>query len=490
VSALVRAVAAALAAAMVLAPAATARAAPVQGFVRAEGNRLVLDGRRYVAKGVMPRLLDLSGKTAFYDNDGGGEVLAPYRFWRDFDTAKAEVEAAFKFYRCTLGANTVRLLTPNPSTLRADITHHAMQPWFLADGAINPVYRDRLVALLDLAARRGIRVQLVLIADVKATEWECQDLLGAWGPCRATQREHGVAAAAAQAKERGAATVRFIRPGTPRDEFFKTYLRSLVPALRDHPAVFAYEIGNENLLNWQLNGARASGNEWFQNQVGSFLRRTVMELRALDKNHLIGTGEVGYYPSDVKWAPLAGEFGRLEDIDKLNDSRPYTLEEVVDFVGAHLYSYISGDLAQTERLVRKVAARTRKPLVPGELNYYDDYRNADLRAMPTPNARRKAFYEMAAKLVDEGVLSGLILFDPIPSIAAAPDAWKPAEPTINGTPTKALAVGSRMLLNMDTRSWIFGYDASQPFKLVPFPEAKFFAELWKDEKETAEFCAQ
>ena len=43
-------------------------------------------------------------------------------------------------------------------------------------------------------------------------------------------------------------------------------------------------------------------------------------------------------------------------------------------------------------------------------------------------------------------------------------------------------------MTLDTRSWIFSFDAAQPFALAPLPEAQYFADLWKDPKDTAEFC--
>ncbi len=455
-------------------------------FVRAQGRQLMLGDTPYLVRGIMPTAFDLNGVKNFYDVGQGVEMLTMVRWLRDFDEMEPEIDAAFGFFAREMGVNTIRVITPFSWQLESDIQYHNVLPWFESNGAINPYYRERLIRLLDIAFRHGIRIQFSLIGDAKKGEWEC-NIEGAWQRCYDVgvtwETIHQFIAT------NGSGSLRFIRPDSAKEQFYYTYLESLVPYLKDHPGVFAYEIGNENLLHTYINGPERDG-AWYTDQIGSFLHRMITKTRQLDQgHHLIGSGESGFYAknfwlSEMEWAPMSLEFGVINDIDNLDPNYDtYHLADLVDFIGTHAYNgMITGDHTTMDQVVRSVpGAYTNKPIVFGEFNAYDNvYDNS--RPYPASNLALTQYFSVAQNLMQDGIISGFFIFDPIPAVMAPREAWQPSD-TIqwNGALHKGLIIGSRKMIGfvLPTASWLFSYGSGQPFNLQLLPHAQALIQYWK-----------
>ena len=179
-------------------------------FVTAQSGKFKVGNKEFFAKGVNY----MGGRfLSSYTSDGTYEVWSPWEFLHTFNPQGIEQELAF--LKTHIGINTIRILTPSVADWANPVTYNGWEPWFLSDGAINPLYLARLQTLLTIARKYGIRIHLELLHSVK--------LEG------------------------------LISPGSPQETFYKTYLASLVPALKNDPTLLSYEVTNENLLDASTN---------------------------------------------------------------------------------------------------------------------------------------------------------------------------------------------------------------------------------------------
>lgn len=374
---------------------------PVEGFVKVSGKNLMVNGQVYRFKGANY----LGGRyiNPFIKDDKGFEHYNLEQIFHDFN--EAEIEKELQFLKNALGVNTIRQLTPSKDSFRQFVKWHFWDPWFMLDGSINPIYRDRLVRLIDIAGRNGIRVELELfhnIGSAGSSEWKCKEN-EAWGLCTKPLETYV------------AENVRFVAPGSPGEQFYLTYLRSLIPVLKDHPAILAYEVGNENLLYSPINYWQHS---YFEERMLSFIKRMITEIRVLDQNHLITTGEVvpppgGQYATAWHWP--APEFALISDVDNLNGGQPYSLYSLVDYISPHFYLKAN----EVDAAASLIKGKSAKPVAMSEFGYLSD----DLMR-PPPGDLQVQYFQAIGAAIKTYRLSGAFVWDPLPIVDLKPGTYR------------------------------------------------------------------
>lgn len=397
-------------------------------FVQVRGKQLMLGGVRYRVKGA-----NYAGgryiKSYVKDADGI-ELVHRYHLFHHFDEQAIDKELAF--HRDQLDVNTIRFLTPCRAAFDPFVRYHGWEPWFLADGAINPHYLARLRELLELAGKHGLKVQLVVMHEVPNREWRDGEL---------------------------------IPPGSDEEAFYRTYLQSLIPGLRDNASILAYEIANENLVKSPDNYWKKTG---YEAKVLSFLKRMADEIRRLDANHLITSGEVitpYVAPYNTAWHWPTPELAVLEDIHDLSGGEPFSLYSAVDYLSPHYYAD-----ADSVPVLKEIADRSAKPVVLGEFGF----RNPDGSSLDEATlAKRPGYYRAVIAALKKFELSGAQLWDPMPLLPLKPgtytkrpgDYWKSYPEFVITTPE-----GTRTLRWYDDTWDLFTYN------LQPLPGAMVFRE--------------
>ncbi len=320
-------------------------------FIGVRGDRLILDGNEYAIKGA-----NYLGGRYIQEYIKDYTWFEHYNIWQifhNFDTQKIEEELQWLKY--FLGVNTIRILTPAESSFRAFVVWHDWEPWFSSKGTISPLYLNRLKQFLDIAERNQIKVVLELFHNIQSREWMCWEN-GAWVECTRPLSTY-------QESETS-----FIPSGSDKETFYLRYLQSLISVLKDHPAILAYEVGNEMLVQSDVNYWQSWGRDWYEARVLSFVKRMITEIRRLDKNHLIVSGEVVTEESHSSaWHWPSAEFALIRDIDNLNSGQPFSLESLVDLVAPHLYK--RENFPDISLMLQEIKSRTEKPVALNEFGY-------------------------------------------------------------------------------------------------------------------------
>ncbi len=441
-------------------------AAPA-GFVYVQGNKLMLNGTEYFAKGM--NLLPGFKYHSKYLSTGGSygnlEVFDAFMYWYDFDPVK--INEAMKYYHDTLGLNTVRVMTPSLRYLENHIRYHGWQPWFLDDGSINQIYLDRLVQIINIAKQNNLKVFLELFHNSHFIDWECRAPDNMWSDCPSIEY--------IRSSVTNAGDARFVEPGTIKEQKYLKYLQSLLPYLKDNDGLFAYELSSESLLDWPMNGyGIANRRDWYQDKVGSFIVRMVRQAKQLDPNHPITEGEVtaGELNWTSWWAWPSPEFGQLNDIHNLNGGQSYTLASELDFLTPHFY--FAYDPARPRLSLVEIKNRTNKPVALGEFGYF--LPNADPLASPVTNDQRLAMIRANVDLRNNPGLSGYFLWSPLNpvdlptgkfSIININTPFGNRALKLDGPPERRITTG----MQLDFSFSLFTYDASYPHNQKPLPEA-------------------
>lgn len=348
----------------------------LSGRITVEEGRLSRAGSPFFAKGAnycFGRYIQ-----RYILNAQNIEAHNGWQFFHDFDPD--EIKTEMLFLKTHLNANTFRILTPCEQRFDPYVTYHGFEPWFLADGSINPIYRNRIIKILDIAYQSGIYIQLELFHNIQNSE-----ITESYG---------------------------YIGPGTLREQFYINYLNSLIdPALTYHPALLAYEVGNEMLVKHPDNYWTQTGHEA---RVLSFISRMITVIRSLDGNHLVTSGEVvtlpGSGPSQQLWHYPCAEFALINDIDNLNNGAAFSLYELVDYISPHFYTPAEG-LSYT---AGEVAAYSDKPVVMGEFGYWV----SDTDKLQTDKGGyledQQLHFEAGFDAIENNHLQGILCWSPFP----------------------------------------------------------------------------
>lgn len=466
--------------------AAVGQSAPANIVYRV-GNKLKLNGQDYFVKGA-----NYSGGSfisAFPKNGRGEERYDRFVvFLQDFSAPPIRdgIRSELVFLRDQLGVNTIRLFTPGYEQWRPLISN-PNTAWFSSSGAISPTYLQKLITFLDIAQSERIKVQLELLHNVTKREWICNNTrvpeVDPHGPMCTTdlptyRDPDGYPALAP--------------PGSAQELFYLTYLRSLIPALKNHPAILAYEVGNENLISYEINYNTAV-NPWYQQRGLSYVARMIREIRRLDPNHLVTSGEVVSAPDSGFWHYPSAEFASISDAHHLNGWAPYSLYALVDAISPHFYSktdridmiapYLSG-LAQ-----RGAAMRPQKPITLGEFGYHFEnvqtVPNGNITTIrhfwdPPPEGRQQQHFDEILSESCANGLGGYQVWDPLPVFSGYDHAMiltstitrtSTITTTVNGTPTPTQRITVEKTYNPLLNVWptatapqrkVIGYSLTYP----------------------------
>jgi len=348
------------------------------GFVHVQGDKLYLDGEPFYVKGTNylgGSYLELNS----YPQKDGRYLWNAYQKFQNWDAVKIEEE--IRLLRQNLDINSIRLFAP-PSIDHEDswVEWHGFEPWFLPEdnnqslpaGSVNPVLADRLLELIEIAGRNEIKTQLVFFLGV----------------------QHEV--------ENGK-----VLPGSDYERKYFNFLESLLPHLKDDPAILAYEFGNEMLI---YEGNLQADNNNFAARQLSFIKRMIDKTHFLDSKHLITTGEIVCRKEDICqnlwWYPLA-DFQNFADLDDLNNGQPFSLFSLVDFISPHFYMTNQNEI---DILVDQVKKRSYKPIIVGEFgwpqNWPENY--SDWHQIPQNPKAQANYYSEVFKAVEKHDLAGFI----------------------------------------------------------------------------------
>ena len=266
-------------------------------FVQIRDGRFRLEGRPFVLKGTN-YFGSWRGQTTIPagENTVHGTVWAFYHNWNP-----AEMDLDFQFLRSQLNATAVRIGTPALSDFANLVRYHDFQPWYNPDGTITDHYKNELIQLADIAYKNNIRIQFCLL-------WHLSEEIEKDGDA--------------------------FKPGGKMDAFYSHQIRSVAAALRDHPGVMAYSVGNEVLIKWKLNGTHTS---WFEARAGGFILRRLRELRATSPHQLLTVDEGAGHANMKYWHCPGVEFSLLPDVDNSNGNHAFRLSDQVDYHGGHFY---------------------------------------------------------------------------------------------------------------------------------------------------------
>jgi hypothetical protein len=265
-------------------------------FVQIRDGHFMLDGRPFVLKGT-----NYFGSWRHPGTIPMGPDIAADTIWSLYhDWNISDVAADFDFLRAQLNATAVRIGTPAKSEFAALVKYHGYEPWYNPDGSITDSYRAELVQLADTALENGIRIQFCLL-------WNVGNEIEADGDA--------------------------FRPGAPMDRFYSQQVRSIALALRDHPGVIGYSVGNEVLVRWKINGTHTS---WYEPRAAGFILSRIRDLRAAAPHQLVTTDENTAHSADL-WHSPGPEFALLPDVDGRNGGQAFRLLDQVDYLSAHFY---------------------------------------------------------------------------------------------------------------------------------------------------------
>jgi hypothetical protein len=369
-------------------------------YVQVRDGKFVLAGKPFVIKGT-----NYFGSWRYHhtiDAGNGIEFDTAWDIYHDWDSRKLAMD--FKFIRSQLKATTVRIGTPAVADFAALVEYHNYQPWFNPDGTITEQYRFELIKLADIAYANGIRIQFCLL----------------WG------------LGPEMAKHPDA-----FQLGGEMDKFYAKQVSSIAMALRSHPGVIAYSIGNEVLVDWPVNGTHTSS---FEGQAAGFIVRRLQELRAAAPRQLLTTDE-GAAPEAKQWYAPGSALVVLPDVDIGNGPQPIRLADFVDYLGTHFYpeTLQPEDLAdgfaskianakQQLAIFMQAAQAIGKPVVFNEFGLQMSTKT--IVAGHYSTVRDRLFHAIIADGQKLG-LQGLLAWDALPEIALIPGQYVVKESKLN-----------------------------------------------------------
>lgn len=265
-------------------------------FVQVRDGRFRLGGQPFVLRGT-----NYFGSWRERSTVAERDSLAQASVWEFYDDWNPDkVDLDFQFMRSQLNATVVRIGTPAQIDFVSLVQYHGFQPWYNSDGTITDHYKSELVNLADIAYKNNIRIQFCLLWNVGSEIAKDGDAF---------------------------------KPGGPMDAFYSHQVGSIASALKNHPGVIAYSIGNEVLVNWKINGTHTS---WFEPRAGAFILRRLRDVRAAAPLQLLASDEVAS-PSSQQWHSPSPEFALLPDADNSDGYQAFRLVDKVDYLGPHFY---------------------------------------------------------------------------------------------------------------------------------------------------------
>jgi hypothetical protein len=420
-------------------------------FVQVGDGKLMLSGKPFVVKGT-----NYFGSWRYHytvKQPDGIERGNIWDFYHEWDTHKIALD--FQFIYSQLHATAVRIGTPSLLDFENLVKYSGYESWFNSDGTITDRYKDELVQLADVAYANGIRIQLCLL-------WSLRQEI---------------------AKDGDAFT-----PGAKLDRFYSNYVRSVGLAVRDHPGIMSFSVGNEVLVYWPINGRERS---WYEPRAGGFILRRLNDVRTAAPMQLVATDE-NAAPGARTWHDPGPDLAVLPDIDNSNGGKPFRLADRIDYLAPHFYPETLTPQDLNGGFVRKIedskdklkqyiqaANAIRKPVAIGEFG---------LKRMPLTlspeqySAVRDRFFEGFLAKGEELGLQGLLVWAGLPGVILKEGHYIVKESKANPfSPTEVDVEdadgGSRRILFYDASYPLFVWrnDSGEP---IPTPAAKALASAW------------
>jgi hypothetical protein len=359
-------------------------------FVQVQDGKFMLRGRRFIIKGTNYFGSWRHRKPTIAQSDGV-EQANIWSLLCDWDTQATNAD--FQFIARQLAATTIRTGTPTLPDFANLVQYHHYAPWYNTNGTISEQYKANLVKLADTAFANNLRVQLCLL----------------WGLGHAISQDANA-----------------FKPGETLDKFYSNQVRSIAMALRNHPGVISFSMGNELLVDQRTNGAQRS---WYEARAGGFILRRLNDLRAASPLQLLTIDEIAA-PGRKTWYDPGPEFALLPDDDNSNGGKPFRLADNVDYLAPHFYpeTLTTADLgdAFTQKIedakeklrsYMRTADAIGKPVAIGEFG---------LKVMPPTlspaqySAARDRFFVQFLDEAQKTGLQGLLVWAAIPEIALTP----------------------------------------------------------------------
>lgn len=422
-------------------------------YVQVRGKRLVLGGKPFVIRGANYFGSWLHHSTI---NAGNGiEHVTIWAFYHDWDSQK--VDADFRFIRSQLNATAVRIGTPAENDFASLIRYHHYQPWYNPDGTITEQYKFELTKLADIAYANGLRIQLCLL-------WNISNEIA--------NDPEGFAL------------------GGRMDRLYSNQVRSIAMALRNHPGVISYSIGNEVLVKWQINGTHRS---WYEAVAAGFIVRRLQDVRAAAPLQLLNTDE-GASPNVKQWYAPGSEVIQLSGVETGSGLHTIRLADMVDYLGPHFYpetlhrqDLVRGvapmieDAKQQIVTYLRVAKLVGKPVV---INEFGLINSPEALPFEQYTSIRDKFFQGIIPVMEQSGLQGLLAWDALPYVLLKPGHYLVKNSTVNSSSPIEVDIDpqdparQRVVLFLDPRFNLFNWRADEDVPRATLA-AEAIASAWK-----------
>lgn len=369
-------------------------------YVQVRDGRFMLAGKPFVIKGT-----NYFGGWRYHqsiDTGNGIEFHTIWAFYHDWDDQKLDMD--MQFIHAQLNATTLRVGTPAQADFADLVQFHDYQPWYAPDGRITEQYKAELIKIADAAYANGMRIQFCLL-------WNFKNEI---------------------AKDPDA-----FKLGARMDTLYANQVNSIVMALRSHPGVIGYSIGNEVLVDWPINGTHPSA---YEGQAAGFILRRLKEVRAAAPRQLITIDEVGN-PTGKMWYAPELAFVTLADVDTGNGRQSIRLADAADYLGTHFYPETLSPQDMTDGFASKIAEATQKIAIymqaakafgkPVVLNEFGLRISPETLLPAQYSSIRDRFFQAILAEGQRQGLQGVLAWDAVPAFVLIPGQYTVKESTLN-----------------------------------------------------------
>jgi hypothetical protein len=369
-------------------------------YVRVLDGQLSLAGKPFVIRGT-----NYFGSWRYdhlLQSGGGVEQETVWAFYNQWNEERLVKDLGF--IRSQLGATAIRIGTPTQTDFAQLVKFQGYQPWFNPDGTITEHYKDMLIRMADVAYLNGVRIQLCLLWNLAGEISKNQESF---------------------------------RLGGSMDTLYANQVRSIASALRNHPGVLGYSVGNEVLVQWPINGTHKSE---YEGVALDFIVRRLHEIRTIAVHQLLTSDEVAQ-PDAKYWYAPGPEFIQISVPGGAGNRTSLRLSDEVDYLGTHFYpeTLESSDLpngfsTKLEDAKQKLATyfaaakATGKPTV---MNEFGLKVSPETLAPEQYSAIRDRFFQGVLSQGQKLGLQGVLVWGALPEITLVSGKYRILESKVN-----------------------------------------------------------
>jgi hypothetical protein len=419
------------------APAPLVASTNPEDFVQVRNGTFLLHGKPFVLRGT-----NYFGSWLHHSTFSVGNGVEHANIWSVYhDWNRQTIDADFRFIQSQLNATAIRIGTPSRADFAPLVQYHGYEPWFNRDGEIAENYKHKLVELADIAYANGIRVQLCLLWNVSGEITKDADAF---------------------------------KPGGVMDRFYSNQVHSIVMALRNHPGIIGYSIGNEVLVKWPINGTHRS---WYEPLAAGFILRRVREVRNAAPLQLLASDEDASAKAKQWYAP-GPEFAVLPAEGSGDERHMVRLADSVDYLGPHFYPEVLrpedlvddfarkiDDAKQQLAIYLKDAKAIGKPVV---INEFGLMMPPGTTGAEQYSGIRDRYYQAIITQGQKLGLQGLLAWNAIPEIALTTGHYQVRDSKLNQY--------SQTEIDVDT--------PTQSQRRILFYEPRFNLFEWREDSES------